>query len=53
MLRRLALAQSGQVHTRFPFSIAGDHDNGGGDDGVGRLQVEQLAAWNRSVMRSG
>jgi hypothetical protein len=53
MLRMFARAHSGQVQTRRPFSTAGDHDSGGGTEGVGRRQVEQFGERNRSVMASG
>ena len=42
MLRMFARAQSGQVQTRRPSSIAGDQVNGGGTDGVDFRQAEQF-----------
>jgi hypothetical protein len=53
MLRMLARAQSGQVQTRTPLEMAGDHDKGGGTDGVGTWQVKHLREWNESLMPPG
>lgn len=53
MLRMFARAQSGHVQTRIPARTAGDHESGGGTEGVGAWQVEQHAERKASFMSPG